>query len=131
MKYIKPLITLVVTAILLAVLYYSLIGAMDLDANLVTWYGIPSKISLSGDFRFYQTDIHGKRFGDVWFWAIPENLQDRGNVDKIFNLLSQNSTSVFKVSGERVADDCGYYEAGTSAGICISSISVRDVILVE
>jgi hypothetical protein len=91
-------------------------------------YATPAKISQSGDFRFYHTDQNGQRLeGDNWFWALPTNLKDKANIDRIYTMLSQHPQDVYEITGTKEKDDCNYYEAGPLVGTCVPSISFERI----
>jgi hypothetical protein len=91
-------------------------------------YATPAKISQSGDFRFYHTDQNGQKLeGDNWFWALPENLKDNANVDRIYSMLSQHPQDVYEITGTKYKDDCNYYGTGPLVGTCIPSISFERI----
>ena len=93
----------------------------------ILWYGIPMKISLSGDFRFYRTDEFGNKIDNKWFWVIPKNLNDEDYIDSVYNELLNNSGRIFKIQGVKDKDDCDYYRAGELLNACISTIILDNI----
>jgi hypothetical protein len=96
------------------------------------WYGTPTKISLSGDFRFNRTDENGNLIrSEHWFWAIPKDLHDTNEIDHIYDLLQNNTRGIYKITGLRDPDDCHYYEAGPMIGTCIKSLIINSIIRIN
>ncbi len=103
----------------------------------VTWYGSPSKISMSGDFRFYLTnkdgshyfdliDARGELQGHYWFWAIPKDISAESvEIKQIFSILNKNN--VYKITGTKDEDDCDYYVDTNLSGICVPSLTIHTI----
>jgi len=122
--------------VILAILFFNRSNEPVVDSGpeklKSVWYGSPSKISLSGDFRFDSTDQNGDRIKDGhWFWALPRDLQDTENIDRIFTMLSENPKGTYKLTGVRDEDDCNYYEAGPLVGTCVQSIIIDNISLIK
>lgn len=94
-------------------------------------YGIPMKISLSGDFRFIETDENGNSLGSAWFWALSE--QDKGDlsIQKLYEEFTANPRGVYEIMGKRDKDDCEYYEEGELVGTCIKTILIKYISLLQ
>ncbi len=86
------------------------------------WYGMPAKISMSNDFRFYQTDQKGQRIGNNWFWAVPIDTYDTKNIYKILE-----PSGIYKITGIRDEDDCNYYNDTEFAGMCVPNLTLLGI----
>lgn len=83
-------------------------------------YGDPFISSSSGDMRFIYFDMENKVLlkewnGYPWFWGAGE--------EKDINYVENHKNYVFKITGEKEADDCGYYDNG----ICLENITVKNI----
>jgi len=113
--------------LIVLVLLFGASSLVDKVPQKMVWYGIPSKISTSGDFRFYPSDERGRLLDEHWFWAVPKDINDTKNIQKIYEILDPQG--VYKITGTRDADDCGYYsdldEVGNSP--CVASLTLLDI----
>jgi len=101
---------------------YSPLSKWDVGDSIIV-YAKVTKISSSGDFRFFHTTQDGEKLdGDNWFWVVPGNLQDKANIDRIASMLSEDSQSVYEIRGIKGEDDCDYYESSQLVGTCTPSI---------
>jgi len=116
--------------LIILVLLFGAFYLADKTSQKVVWYGIPSKISTSGDFRFYPSDEKGQRLDEHWFWAVPEDIGDVENIQKIYEILEPQG--LYKIIGIRDEDDCGYYKDSGEIGDfpCVASLTIIDIIRV-
>ena len=116
--------------LIMAVFFFGVIYLADKISQKVVWYGIPSKISMSGDFRFYPSDEKGQRLDEHWFWAVPEDINDVENIQKIYEILEPQG--VYKITGTRDEDDCDYYRDSGKVGDfpCVASLTLLGIVRV-
>jgi len=125
----KKLLMLLVT-ILAIIVAMTLFGH---KSDEVLYYAKVKQISTSGDTRFYWYDTKLKRTINPdnqysWFWAMPENVpSDPKATDEWVAKIKNNQDSVFKITGVREKEDCGYYDAQH----CVQSIKVKSIKIVE
>ncbi|KKP32920.1 MAG: hypothetical protein UR23_C0052G0002 [Candidatus Roizmanbacteria bacterium GW2011_GWA2_32_13] len=122
---------LIMTLLFLGALYLS-----DEVSKNVVWYGIPSKISISGDFRFYPSNKKGQLLDEHWFWAVPADINDTENIQNIYEILEPQG--VYKITGIRDEDDCDYRgiflninaEIDVKDFPCVASLTILDIVRV-
>ncbi len=119
-----------ISLLIIFILFLGAFYLVDKTPRKVIWYGIPYKVSMSGDFRFYPSNEKGQRFEGHWFWAIPKDTDDVENIKKIYRILEQQG--VYKITGIRNKDDCSYYKALEEVGNfpCIASLTLLDIVRV-
>lgn len=95
---------------------------MENKKSDIVLYGEIRNFSTSGDIKFDYYDIEqGKALYDEnkpWFWGYLHDNQ--------IDYVSKNPYSVFKITGKKEEDDCGYTE-----GICLEDISVNEIAVVD
>lgn len=91
----------------------------------VTVYGTPSKISLTGDFRFIRTEKNGKRMGDNYRFYATYSILKEEEIDPTAEILWENPQDVYKITGIIENDDCEYYY---DDGFCIPSLSLIKIV---
>jgi hypothetical protein len=91
-------------------------------------YGIVFRNSTSGDMRFYYYDmakgiILDKFQGYPWFFAAIDNLNDNKTLDDYFSYVQNHPNYVFKITGQKQADDCEYF----GKGVCVETITIKNI----
>lgn len=99
--------------------------------GLVERHGVLRRASTSGDMRFDYYDIEKERVldgleGHPWFFATVADLEDDKSVDDYFDYVQKNKESVFKITGVKEKDDCGYTE-----GMCYENITIDEIEVVR
>ncbi|KKT42647.1 MAG: hypothetical protein UW64_C0016G0009 [Microgenomates group bacterium GW2011_GWC1_44_37] len=100
--------------------------------SLVTYYGVVSRISTSGEARFNWYDTNTKRVIDpdnqyAWFWAMPIKVPDDTTLtDKWVKFIQDNKDSVFKITGTKGEDDCDYWGDWTQ-NKCMQNIDIKTI----
>lgn len=79
---------------------------------------------------FYPSDKRGQRFDEHWFLAVPKDINDIENIQKIYEILEPQG--VYKITGTRDEDDCGYYSGLEEVGDfpCVASLTLLDIVRV-
>lgn len=98
-------------------------------------YGTVYKFSTSGVMEFYYYDMEK---GSIvtnwqiypWFNAGVDNIHDDKTVDNFVNYVSEHENYVFKIVGEKEADDCDFYQDNRK-GVCLEQIIVKEIIAVQ
>lgn len=98
------------------------------EEGQVVRYGKVITFSTSGDVRFNYYDIKKSVVldswqGYLWFFASPEDLNDGKKIDYLNNYIKNNQNSIFKITGIKEKDDCGYY----GAGACLENITIKEI----
>ena len=101
----------------------------------VTRYGTVYRFSTSGEMGFYYYDMEK---GSVvanwqaypWFWAGVDNTNDDEKVDNFSKYVNEHENYVFKIVGEKEADDCDFYQ-NEHSGVCLEVITVKKIIAVQ
>lgn len=95
----------------------------------VVYYGHVSKISTSGEARFQWVNENSQKIINpddqyAWFWAMPVNVPDDSVVtDKWVKFINDNIDSVFKITGTRGKDDCGYW----GPDHCVENVDINTI----
>ncbi len=95
----------------------------------VVYFGTVNKISTSGESRFQRVDKRSLKVVDpndqyAWFWAMPPIVSDNEKVtDDWVRFIMDNENAVFKITGTRGQEDCGYY----GPDHCIENIDVKKI----
>lgn len=99
------------------------------SSKKVTYYAELARFSTSGDMRFYWYDIAKKQRINPndeysWFFALPTKVPaDEKATNDWVKYIEDNKTAVFKITGTREADDCGYY----GPDHCIQSVNIDKI----
>lgn len=97
----------------------------DDSIEQVELYGKVKRISSSGDTRFYYYDIEKKEIvnnnGNDWFFATPTDIGGE-SIDNFFNYIKEDQESVFKITGFKEKEDCGYMD-----GFCFENIVINKI----
>lgn len=110
-------------------------GIYALDGNTgkqVVYYAKLTTISTAREARFYWYDTELKKIKSIddkyaWFWAMPQKFFDDTKIsDQWFKFMNDNNDAVFKITGTRLKDDCGYY----GPDHCIEDIDVKTIEIV-
>lgn len=103
-------------------------SAIDEEADIIT-YGMLSQFSTSGAMKFNYYDIENNKIINnnkrSWFWAGPD-INDKIKLDSFVKYVESNKDSVFKITGKKESDDCGYIE-----GICFEDIAVTNIEVIK
>lgn len=92
------------------------------EAKIKSW-------STSGDIRFYWYDVKTNKIINPedqfsWFFAIPSLVSnDEKTTDNWVKFIEENKNAVFKITGTRLNDDCGYYDPDH----CIENIDIKKI----
>lgn len=106
-------------------------GPGEASKQQITYYGYVNKISTSGEARFWYFDIKTNDFVKPktyysWYWAMPVNVpNDLTLTDKWFKFVNDNINAVFKITGTKGEDDCGYWQFGPKH--CMESIDIKTI----
>lgn len=101
----------------------------DSGMENVVLYGTLRHFSGSGSMKFYYVDLEKNQFikseEHPWFWAniggdSKDEFQER------LNYISANGEAVFKITGKKNDEDCGYTE-----GVCYEDITVDEIEVVR
>lgn len=115
--------------ILVAILVYFKTRAV-VAPETVSYFAKVKTLSTSGSVAFYYYDPETQQADcereDGWFWGAIRQVDDDQKALAYFQFLSDHEGAVFKVTGVREADDCGYLE-----GRCLQSIVLDKVEAVE
>ena len=96
--------------------------------NSIERYGILKNHSTSGELRLSYYDMDQKKTldswqGYPWFFALPEDLEHNKKLEDFNSYVESNKDSIFKITGTKDLDDCGYYGNGT----CLESITIKQI----
>lgn len=88
-------------------------------------YATLKQFSSSGGMKFDYYDMDKKEIannaeGNSWFWGGV--YDDKELMDNFVKYVEENRTSVFKITGVRGDDDCGYLD-----GYCFEDIKIKQI----
>lgn len=96
----------------------------------VSYFAKVKTLSTSGSAAFYYYDPEKGEADcereDGWFWGVLRQAEDDRKALDYFQFLSDRESAVFRVTGVRDADDCGYIE-----GKCLQTLILDKVELVK
>lgn len=102
------------------------------STNKVTYFAGLKRFSTSGDMRFYWYDVAKKQRINPddeysWFFALPTKVPyDEKATEDWVKFIEENKTAVFKITGTRIPNDCGYY----GPDHCIKSVNIDTIEIV-
>jgi len=112
---------------------YTPISAISEPKPQITYYGYNTKISTSGEARFYWVDPDSGKIIDqsdpqAWFWAMPpEKVTDNDDLTaKWYRFVHENADSTFRITGTRGDDDCGYW-GDWITNKCMQNIDIQSI----
>lgn len=92
------------------------------EAKLKSW-------STSGELRFYWYDVKTNKITNPdnqfsWFFALAPEIPNPGiTMDNWIKFIEENKNEVFKITGTRLSDDCGYY----GPNHCIQTVNIKKI----